>query len=320
MELFSQRVPDAVAVDFAGPGGIEWPVIRRLQNHPSLSQTPFLLFEREALAGRATGLTALVMKDPDSQALLHAVGPELAQADGGSVLIIDDDETSRRSAGAAVARGLPGFRIRTCDGGAAGLEAMAADPPSLVILDLMMPELDGFDVLDRMRADEHTRRIPVVILSGRQLTLEDVRRLESHPSVVLRSKGVQSEEEIIAALHRSLFGTESIPPQTSALAKRAVAYLHQHYALPLKRWEIAEGVGVSEDYLSRVFGRELGISPWDYLNRYRVERAKDLLRSTYDSIALIGSKVGFPDPAYFSRVFHRIAGMAPSAYRDHPDR
>jgi AraC-like DNA-binding protein len=183
----------------------------------------------------------------------------------------------------------------------------------------MMPELDGFNVLDRMRADERTRRVPVVILSGRQLTLEDVQRLERHPSVLLRSKGVQSEEEIIAALHRSLFGMEGVPPQTSALAKRAVAYLHQHHALPLKRWEIAEGVGVSEDYLSRVFGRELGISPWEYLNRYRIEKAKDLLRSTYESVALIGSKVGFPDPAYFSRVFHRIAGMAPSAYRDHPE-
>jgi transcriptional regulator GlxA family with amidase domain len=158
----------------------------------------------------------------------------------------------------------------------------------------------------------------VVILSGRQLTLEDVRRLERHPSVLLRSKGVQTEEEIIVALHRSLFGTESVPPQTSALAKRAVAYLHQHYALPLKRWEIAEGVGVSEDYLSRVFSRELGISPWEYLNRYRIARAKELLRSTFESVASIGGKVGFPDPAYFSRVFHRVAGMAPRAYRERP--
>ena len=55
----------------------------------------------------------------------------------------------------------------------------------------------------------------------------------------------------------------------------------------LARWEIAEAVGVSEDYLSRVFSRELGLSPWDYLNRYRIQRAKELLHRTNDSIRSI---------------------------------
>jgi AraC-like DNA-binding protein len=167
-----------------------------------------------------------------------------------------------------------------------------------------------------MRSDERTRRIPVVIMSGRLLSLADVKRLERHASVVLQSKGMLSEDEVVAALHRSLFGAEALPPQTSSLAKQAVAYLHQNYALPLKRWEIAEGVGASEDYLSRVFSRELGISPWDYLNRYRILRAKELLRVTYESIGSVASKVGFPDPAYFSRVFRRITGSSPKAYRD----
>ena len=144
---------------------------------------------------------------------------------------------------------------------AGGLAAMLADPPSLVILDLMMPDMDGFAVLDQMRADERTRRVPVVILSGRQLSLSDVERLEQHAAVTLQSKGILSEDEIIASLHRSLFDTATLPPQTSALAKRAIAYLHQNYARPLARWEIAEGIGVNEDYLSRVFNRELGISP-----------------------------------------------------------
>ena len=193
---------------------------------------------------------------------------------------------------------------------------MSADPPTLVVLDLMMPGIDGFDVLDRMRSEERTRRIPVVIMSGRLLSLADVKRLERHASVVLQSKGMLSQDEVIAALHRSLFGADALPPHTSSLAKQAVAYLQQNYALPLKRWEIAEGVGASEDYLSRVFSRELGISPWDYLNRYRILRAKELLRATYESIGSVASKVGFPDPAYFSRVFRRITGSSPKAYRD----
>ncbi|NJN54137.1 MAG: helix-turn-helix transcriptional regulator [Anaerolineae bacterium] len=75
---------------------------------------------------------------------------------------------------------------------------------------------------------------------------------------------------------------------------------------------------MSEDYLSRAFSQELGISPWDYLNRYRIVQAKEMLRLTTDSITSIGRRVGFNDPAYFSRVFRRIVGVSPNAYRQQP--
>jgi transcriptional regulator GlxA family with amidase domain len=146
-----------------------------------------------------------------------------------------------------------------------------------------------------------------------------VKRIERHARVTLHSKGVLSEEETSAALNRALFGTEALPPHTSALVKRALAYLHQNYARPLARWEIAEAVGVSEDYLSRVFSRELGLSPWDYLNRYRIQRAKELLRSTNDSIRSIAHQVGFKDQAYFSRVFRKQAGSSPNEFRGTPE-
>jgi YesN/AraC family two-component response regulator len=191
--------------------------------------------------------------------------------------------------------------------------------PSLVILDLVMPGLNGFDVLDRMRADSQTRQVPVMILSNKLLNLDDVKRIERHALVTLQSKGILSEAEIVTALNRALFGSDTLPQQTSALVKRAVAYLHQNYARPLARWEIAEAIDVSEDYLSRVFRQELGLSPWDYLNRYRVYQAKELLRSTSESIRSIARQVGFRDQAYFSRVFHKLTGLSPNAFREHPD-
>lgn len=77
---------------------------------------------------------------------------------------------------------------------------------------------------------------------------------------------------------------------------------------PITRWEIADTVGVSEDYISRVFNRELNISPWDYLNRYRILQSKQLLLDTTDTIGAIAHQVGFKDQAYFSRVFHKVTG------------
>ena len=313
--MLAGGVPAVVAWDLAGTGSGDWHLIRRLHNHPQLGQTPFILYQAEADGEVAAGLTSLVVKPASSQALWDAIRPTVPPVANGSVLIVDDDPAARELACDAVGKGLPAYTIRTAAGGEAGLAAIMTEPPSLVILDLMMPDLDGFEVLDRIRAEESTRQVPVVILSGRQLSLSDVKRLEQHAAVTLQSKGILSEQEIIVSLHRSLFDDDALPPQTSALAKRAVAYLHQNYDRPLARWEIAEGLGLSEDYLSRVFNRELGLSPWDYLNRYRVAQARELLRLTHDSINYIGRRVGFSDPAYFSRVFRRITGMSPSAYR-----
>jgi len=184
-----------------------------------------------------------------------------------------------------------------------------------VILDLMMPEMDGFEVLDWMRRNQETRRVPVLILSGRMLTLDDIKRIERHALVTYQSKDILSEDETTATLHRMIAGTDLLPPQTSALVKRTVIYLQENYANPLSRREIAESIGVSENHLSRVFRRELGISPWDYLNRYRIRQAKELLTSTEDSITSVALQVGFNDPAYFSRVFRQQVGQSPTAFR-----
>jgi AraC-like DNA-binding protein len=167
-----------------------------------------------------------------------------------------------------------------------------------------------------MRANEQTRRTPVLVLTGRMLTLEDIKQIEQHAMVAFQGKGVLSEEETTAFLHRLLLGEDALPPHTSGLVKRAVAYLHQNYHKPLSRWEIANAIGVSENYLTHIFGRELGLSPWQYLNRYRIRQARELLRRTNDSVTAVALQVGFNDPAYFSRVFRKQVGVSPSTYRE----
>jgi len=204
--------------------------------------------------------------------------------------------------------------VRVAENGATALAVMTQETPSLVVLDLMMPGMDGFEVLDWMRAEPRTRGVPVLILSNRQLTLEDVRRLERHARVTLQSKGILSDDEIATALHQSLFG-KALPAQTGALVKRTLAYFHQHYAQPLSRAEIARAIGVNGNYLSEIFRQELGLSPWEYLNRYRIKKAKDLLDHTDKSVTAIAFEVGFNDPAYFNRVFRKIVGMSPGQYR-----
>ena len=167
-----------------------------------------------------------------------------------------------------------------------------------------------------MHADVNLRQVPVIVLSNKVLSLDDVKRIESHTRFTLQSKGIWSEEETVTALNRAIFANDILPAHTSALAKQTISYLHENYRRPVSRWEIAEAVGVSEDYLSRVFNRELNISPWDYLNRYRVLQSRQLLLNTTETIGSIAHQVVFKDQAYFSRVFHKVTGVSPQGFRE----
>jgi len=313
--------PAALAWDLFGTTPRDWLIVRRLRQRPNWSQLPFILYGH-GQADEATfdvGLTSFVAKPSSAQTLIDTISAARPAHATSPILIVDDDPRVRELHRDVVAHALPEYPIRTAGDGPEALALMAEDVPSLVLLDLLMPGMEGTDVLDQMRADPRLRQVPVIILSSKLLTLDDIKRLEQHAHVTLQSKGILSEEETIALLQRVLFDADTLLPQTSALVKRAVAYLHQNYARQISRWELAQEVGASEDYLSRVFNRELGLSPWEYLNRYRIYQAKDLLRRTHDSINSIAQQVGFHDQKYFSRVFRNLTGSRPKEFRERPE-
>jgi len=316
--LLAEIQPVALAWDLTGAsaGPDDWALVQRVRKHPRLSQLPFILYGHEPATPPAApvGVTSVVVKPVGGEALAEAIGRLRPVGAAGPILIVDDDPATRERYRILIERKLPGYPVRVAENGATALAVMTQETPSLVVLDLMMPGMDGFEVLDWMRAEPRTRGVPVLILSNRQLTLEDVRRLERHARVTLQSKGILSDDEIATALHQSLFG-KALPAQTGALVKRTLAYFHQHYAQPLSRAEIARAIGVNGNYLSEIFRQELGLSPWEYLNRYRIKKAKDLLDHTDKSVTAIAFEVGFNDPAYFNRVFRKIVGMSPGQYR-----
>ncbi|HJR79330.1 MAG TPA: substrate-binding domain-containing protein [Anaerolineales bacterium] len=306
--------PVALAWDLSNTEPNDWILVRRLRHYPNVSQTPFILYG--PLAGEPVAMTGFVIKSSKTKTLLDAIITMSPTRGTGPILIVDDDPQVRESHRALVEEALPGYPVCLAENGEMALTAMAKEPPSLVLLDLIMPGWSGADVLDQMRADSNLRQVPVIILSNKALSLEDVKRIQSHTQVTLQTKGIWSDLETISALNRAIFGTDSLPAHTSGVVKQAIAYLHQNYTRPIARWEIADAVGISEDYLSRVFHRELKLSPWDYLNRYRVLQSRHLLLQTSDSVGVIARQVGFKDQAYFSRIFHRVTGMSPQTFRE----
>jgi AraC-like DNA-binding protein len=94
-----------------------------------------------------------------------------------------------------------------------------------------------------------------------------------------------------------------------------MAYIHEHYGEPVSRADLASHVAITERYLTRCFRQEMGITPMIYLNRYRVKRAKNLLKQGNLSITEVAMAVGFSDSSYFNRVFRQEVGVAPGAYQ-----
>ncbi len=317
--LLREAQPVSLAWDLGQASTSDWALVERIRAYPQLAQLPFILYSAEtAQTGTTGGVTQHLVKPFNRQSLLESIKALLPSGASEPVLIVDDDPQARQLYATVITGHLAGQRVLQAEDGAQALRLLDDHVPGLVLLDLMMPNVDGFAVLEALRARPATQRVPVVVLSGKALTADDVNRL-SYPRVTFQAKALLSDVELAEALRRALGGEEALPQPTSAVVKRAIAHLQQHHASALTRTDIASAVGVSEDYLSHIFRQEVGLSPWEFLNRYRVQRAKELLRASDAPMLEIAERVGFGDLSYFNRVFRRLAGCTPGAYRARSD-
>jgi two-component system response regulator YesN len=104
-------------------------------------------------------------------------------------------------------------------------------------------------------------------------------------------------------------------PQVSSAIQKALIFIQANFTRELSQEEVAAHVGMNKSYLSRVFPEYTGERFSDYLQRLRIERAKELLRFTNDHIYEIASQVGFWNPRYFSKIFQEAIGVTPADYR-----
>jgi CheY-like chemotaxis protein len=118
-----------------------------------------------------------------------------------TVLVIDDDECSRRMLHQAMTR--EGWQVREARDGGEGLTAMQQREPDLIILDLMMPEMDGFEFVIEARRNAAWRDIPIVVITAKDITEEDRARLNGWVKTVLH-KGAYSREDLLQEVNRAV--------------------------------------------------------------------------------------------------------------------
>ena len=230
------------------------------------------------------------------------------------ILLVDDDRETLQLYARLIHEQLPAGRVLQAFDGKQAIDILNNIRPDFVILDLHMPEADGFSVLEVMRKDNTLRDIPVLIVSGQYLSETEMAGFD-HDVVGVLGKGVFSTEETIDRMTDAIKNSTKVSHTTQQLVRRAMAYIHDHYAETITRKILANYLSVNENYLTNCFQRELAMSPITYLNRYRIEQARRLLETSQYTITEIAQMVGYGNSAYFSRIFQREVGVSPLAYR-----
>jgi len=312
--------PTAIVLDMTQASDQAWHVLKMLKADSRTQEIPVLFYALSQDSGAVLELDYLT-KPIELAELTRALDQQWLLPDAVSspasqrvFLVVDDDPDTLEMHARIVRRHSPSNRVLQARNGLAALDILQREHVDLVLLDLMMPEMDGFAVLEAMREREATRTIPVIVVTGQTLTESEMSRLNVGVTRVL-SKGVFNLDETLAHLNIALARKRVLSSEAQRLVRQAMAYIQAHYAEPLSRQEIAAHVGLSDDYLTSCFHKELGLTPVAYLNRYRVQQARQLLANTHKSITEIALDVGFSSSSYFSRIFRRETGMSPEAYR-----
>ncbi len=187
--------PYAITLDILMPNRDGWQIIQDLKSDPETRDIPIIVCSivNEVGKGLSMGVSDYLVKPIMEQDLLEAL-TRLEAQQGARVLVVDDTEEDRR----LLARILTNanYHVEQAAGGAEALLMIRQSPPSLILLDLMMPEVDGFAVLEALKSDETTREIPIIVVTAKELTPQE-RELLSQRVQALLQKGLFSQEQLL---------------------------------------------------------------------------------------------------------------------------
>jgi CheY-like chemotaxis protein len=209
-----QLRPALITLDLLLPKLDGWDLLVRLKGHAATREIPVVIvsIKEERGKGFTLGAADYLVKPVSREELVHAlqrVSLTRPPREAVTILAIDDDPMALELVDTVLSG--EGFRVLKAFGGAEGLAAARREMPALIILDLLMPEVDGFTVVERLRADAATAAIPIVILTSKHLTADEKARLNGEIACMAR-KGAFSRAAFVDLVRRFLPGDDLQSP------------------------------------------------------------------------------------------------------------
>jgi CheY-like chemotaxis protein len=198
LELARAHRPTAISLDIFLPDMLGWTVLSQLKQDPLTRHIPvqIVTLDEDRHHGLARGAFAYVQKPTTPAGLEDAFAriKDYAAPRRKRLLLVEDDEAERK--GVSELLGFTDIEIATAETGAAALSQLREQPPDCVVLDLKLPDMSGFEVLEKIRDDEDLSDVPVVVFTGRELSADEDAKLRTMArSVVV--KGVESPERLL---------------------------------------------------------------------------------------------------------------------------
>jgi adenylate cyclase len=203
LELARKLHPDAITLDVLMPKRDGWAVLGALKADQKLCDIPVIMVT--VAPDRGIGLSlgaAEVMTKPVDRAELTALLRQLLSRDG-PILVVEDDLATRETVRNTIEK--MGLTVAEVTNGRLALTWLAENPaPALILLDLMMPEMDGFEFLDKFNSHADWRHIPVVVITAKQLTAAERGLLSGQARGVIKKSASTTDKEIADAIRKAV--------------------------------------------------------------------------------------------------------------------
>lgn len=275
-------------------------------------------------------------KKPVTAGILNPLMADLSSsgsttaADAPLVLLVEDNNDLRSFIAAQLKER---YRVETAQNGREGLEKIRALMPDLVVSDIMMPEMDGIQMLDKIKNDIVVSHIPVVLLSAKSSIESQVEGLKFGADFYI-TKPFNTEMLFTAIdnlitrrkrLFESLVrnhGTISVEPKPLLMTPKDEVFLKTVIKLVEDRMVepdfnielVAEGMSMSRTTFYKKFKSLTAMTPVEFVRDFRLEKAKQYLEAGDNNVSEVAYMTGFSNPNYFSTCFKEKYGKSPSEF------
>ncbi|GJM34586.1 MAG: hybrid sensor histidine kinase/response regulator [Saprospiraceae bacterium] len=245
------------------------------------------------------------------------------------VLLVEDNDDMRHFIKEQL---IDCYKIREAVNGEAGLQKAIANPPDLIITDLMMPRMDGIELCDKLKTNVITSHIPVIMLTAKAGIDNKIKGLETGADdylikpfdaneLLVRTKNLIEQRRKL----RELFANKKvqIDPNQITVTSMDQKFLEQVLALLEDKSadpgfgvpQMQEALAMSKTQLHRKLKALTNEAPGELLRNFRLKRAARLLLQKADTVTQIAFHVGFNNLSYFAKCFKELYGVAPSSYK-----
>ena len=204
LRLAKAHHPQVITLDVMMPGVDGWAVLSSLKSDPELADIPVIMVTiiDEKNLGYSLGASEYLTKPIDRNRLLAVLDNYRVEEGKKRVLVVEDDLATREIIRRIIER--ENWILDEAENGIIGLQQVSQNPPDLILLDLMMPEMDGFEFIEHLRQNPDWKSIPTVVLTAKELTAQDRQRLSGSVESIIQ-KGSYTGEELLKEV-RNLIG------------------------------------------------------------------------------------------------------------------